>query len=107
MQFGRATPAQSAGSLTLRWNRSQLQNDSETIGRLVHPARNWQSSRQNIGHVEARSGKRIMDTQRTRPSARPSTRPSLGRWYILLLISLMYLITYLDRVNISTAAPEI
>ncbi|MGA6964825.1 MAG: MFS transporter, partial [Xanthobacteraceae bacterium] len=30
-----------------------------------------------------------------------------GRWYILLLIILMYLITYLDRVNISTAAPVI
>jgi D-galactonate transporter len=40
-----------------------------------------------------------METQRT--------RPSFGRWYILLLISLMYLITYLDRVNISTAAPVI
>src|SRR5256714_10190695 len=34
-------------------------------------------------------------------------RLSWGRWYILLLISLMYLITYLDRVNISTAAPVI
>jgi D-galactonate transporter len=34
-------------------------------------------------------------------------RPSWGRWYILALISLMYLITYLDRVNISTAAPVI
>src|SRR5271166_822714 len=34
-------------------------------------------------------------------------RPSRGRWYILVLISLMYLITYLDRVNISTAAPVI
>jgi sugar phosphate permease len=34
-------------------------------------------------------------------------RPSRGRWYVLLLISVMYLITYLDRVNISTAAPEI
>ncbi len=33
--------------------------------------------------------------------------PSLGRWYVLLLISVMYLITYLDRVNISTAAPAI
>jgi sugar phosphate permease len=32
-------------------------------------------------------------------------RPSYGRWYILALISLMYLITYLDRVNISTVAP--
>jgi sugar phosphate permease len=35
------------------------------------------------------------------------TRPSRGRWYILFLICLMYLITYLDRVNISTAAPVI
>ena len=34
-------------------------------------------------------------------------RRSGGRWYILLLISVMYLITYLDRVNISTAAPMI
>lgn len=34
-------------------------------------------------------------------------RPSLGRWYILVLISVMYLITYLDRVNIATAAPLI
>lgn len=34
-------------------------------------------------------------------------RSSRGRWYVLLLISVMYLITYLDRVNISTAAPEI
>ncbi len=37
----------------------------------------------------------------------PITRRSMGRWYILVLISLMYLITYLDRVNISTAAPVI
>src|ERR1700743_2965823 len=36
-----------------------------------------------------------------------TARPSKGRWYVLLLISVMYLITYLDRVNISTAAPEI
>src|SRR5246500_5672519 len=34
-------------------------------------------------------------------------RRSIGRWYILGLICLMYLITYLDRVNISTAAPVI
>jgi sugar phosphate permease len=34
-------------------------------------------------------------------------QPSIGRWYILVLISVMYLITYLDRVNISTAAPLI
>jgi sugar phosphate permease len=36
-----------------------------------------------------------------------ATSPSNGRWYVLFLISVMYLITYLDRVNISTAAPEI
>jgi sugar phosphate permease len=36
-----------------------------------------------------------------------SGKPSRGRWYVLLLISAMYLITYLDRVNISTAAPAI
>jgi sugar phosphate permease len=34
-------------------------------------------------------------------------QPSRGRWYVLLMISVMYLITYLDRVNISTAAPQI
>jgi len=37
----------------------------------------------------------------------PRPRPSIGRWLILALISLMYLITYIDRVNISTAAPVI
>ncbi len=36
-----------------------------------------------------------------------SSSRSKGRWYILGLICLMYLITYLDRVNISTAAPAI
>jgi sugar phosphate permease len=36
-----------------------------------------------------------------------STRPSHGRWYTLGLISLLYLITYLDRVNISAAMPAI
>jgi len=40
------------------------------------------------------------------PDAEQS-RKSHGRWYILGLICLMYLITYLDRVNISTAAPVI
>ena len=38
---------------------------------------------------------------------KPTARRSKGRWYILVLISVMYLITYLDRVNISTAAPVI
>src|SRR6201987_3013121 len=36
-----------------------------------------------------------------------SARPTWGRWYILFLVRLMYLITYLDRVNISTVAPVI
>jgi sugar phosphate permease len=35
------------------------------------------------------------------------TRASYGRWYILGLICLMYLITYLDRVVMSNTAPEI
>jgi sugar phosphate permease len=36
-----------------------------------------------------------------------TSRRSIGRWWILVLMCLMYLITYLDRVNISTAAPVI
>src|ERR1700680_4841273 len=52
---------------------------------------------QASGHLD--KGKRSMEPQQI--------RPSMGRWYILVLISLMYLITYLDRVNISTAAPVI
>jgi sugar phosphate permease len=35
------------------------------------------------------------------------SRRTWGRWFVLFLIGLMYLITYLDRVNISTAAPVI
>jgi sugar phosphate permease len=41
------------------------------------------------------------------PTAPTISRSTNGRWYILLMISAMYLITYLDRVNISTAAPLI
>src|SRR4029077_1985342 len=33
------------------------------------------------------------------------SKPSKTRWLVLLLISLMYLITYLDRTSISIAAP--
>ena len=40
-------------------------------------------------------------------AAKASGARSYGRWCVLVLISLMYLITYLDRVNISTAAPVI
>jgi sugar phosphate permease len=48
--------------------------------------------------------KRALRGERIMPEAK---RASYGRWYILGLICLMYLITYLDRVNISTAAPVI
>ena len=34
-------------------------------------------------------------------------KPTKTRWWILLLISIMYLICYMDRSNISVAAPEI
>src|SRR5260370_15187305 len=36
-----------------------------------------------------------------------SAKRSHVRWYVLLLISLMYMITYMDRSNISIAAPAI
>src|SRR5208282_5139141 len=39
--------------------------------------------------------------------ADPVKKRGKSRWYVLFLISLMYLITYLDRVNISTVAPVI
>ena len=34
-------------------------------------------------------------------------KPTSTRWWILFLISLMYLIAYMDRSNISVAQPEI
>src|SRR5712691_2162330 len=54
-------------------------------------------------NLPAQSGK---STGRGVMPAQPKG-PGVGRWYILALISLMYLITYLDRVNISTVAPVI
>lgn len=36
-----------------------------------------------------------------------SGRTGYVRWYVLFLLSLMYLVTYMDRVNISTTAPLI
>jgi sugar phosphate permease len=36
-----------------------------------------------------------------------AAKPTRTRWMILFLISLMYLITYMDRSNISMAAPQI
>lgn len=40
-------------------------------------------------------------------AARLTARPTKGRWVILFLISVMYLICYIDRQNISIALPEI
>jgi sugar phosphate permease len=37
----------------------------------------------------------------------PETKRTHVRWYVLFLISLMYMITYMDRSNISVAAPAI
>ena len=54
-----------------------------------------------------------MDTHRTDVSELAAVaehvtpKPTKTRWSILLLISLMYLICYMDRSNISVAQPEI
>jgi sugar phosphate permease len=34
-------------------------------------------------------------------------KPTKSRWYVLVMVSLMYLVTYMDRVNIAAAAPLI
>ena len=44
---------------------------------------------------------------RSRGSGTISAKPTKTRWWILFLISIMYLICYIDRQNISIAAPEI
>jgi sugar phosphate permease len=49
---------------------------------------------------------RVEGGKTTMPQAEQK-KASYGRWYILGLICLMYLITYLDRVIISNTAPEI
>jgi len=36
-----------------------------------------------------------------------ASKPTKTRWFVLVLISFMYLITYMDRSNISVAQPEI
>src|SRR5215470_13747039 len=64
---------------------------------LELPTQNQRQSPHNKSHWEGSAEAMTAQT----------TRRSSGRWFILLLISLMYLITYLDRVNISTAAPVI
>src|ERR1700693_6283137 len=53
------------------------------------------------------------DMNRTSASANAATlenfppKPTATRWLVLLLLSFMYLITYMDRSNISVAAPAI
>jgi sugar phosphate permease len=53
-----------------------------------------------------------MEAQQTvgpllRDAIQPATAPTKTRWWILLLISVMYLICYMDRTSISIAAPSI
>ncbi len=49
----------------------------------------------------------VADMPRATAANTTPERRGTKRWFVLLLISLMYLITYLDRVNMSTAAPVI
>src|SRR5580700_7719231 len=55
----------------------------------------------------------MLDTTPTSASPKAATleiatsKPTKTRWLVLLLISFMYLITYMDRSNISVAQPEI
>src|SRR5277367_5800245 len=49
----------------------------------------------------------VSDRDTTPPSSSSSSKPTKGRWLILFLISIMYLICYMDRSNISVAQPEI
>src|SRR5579872_3691793 len=55
----------------------------------------------------------MLDTTPTSASASAdiqdttSSKPTQTRWLVLILISFMYLITYMDRSNISVAQPEI
>jgi sugar phosphate permease len=48
---------------------------------------------------------RIRDEGRNVATANVTPKPTKTRWLVLLLISLMYLITYMDRTGISIAAP--
>src|SRR5436305_7731692 len=50
----------------------------------------------------------VLETSRTAAVRSTGTsRPTKTRWVVLFLISLMYLICYMDRSNISVAQPEI
>ncbi len=59
------------------------------------------------------TGARMPDMNRTSASASAAIeetsaqKPTKARWFVLVLISFMYLITYMDRSNISVAAPGI
>jgi sugar phosphate permease len=69
---------------------------------------NGQVAPQSSRDLQRRAWDWGADTLGSKHMAEPAhTQPSRGRWYILFLISVMYLITYLDRVNIATAAPQI
>ncbi len=44
---------------------------------------------------------------KTPAAVKSGVRTSHVRWFVLGIISLMYMITYIDRSNISVAAPQI
>jgi sugar phosphate permease len=58
--------------------------------------------------IEIQGGSMSAETAANSPAlALAGARPTHIRWYVLGLISLMYMITYMDRSNISIAAPAI
>ncbi len=50
---------------------------------------------------------RTVTSQQLAPPPAGAAKPTKTRWFVLFLISLMYLICYMDRSNISVAQPEI
>jgi sugar phosphate permease len=50
---------------------------------------------------------RTSDSTDAAPLETSTSKPTKTRWLVLVLISFMYLITYMDRSNISVAQPEI
>jgi hypothetical protein len=68
-------------------------------GRAVSGLRYKRVGQTNRGSLHRKS-------DRTCPMGARS-KPTKTRWWILFLISLMYLICYMDRSNISVAQPEI
>src|ERR1700734_1418818 len=72
--------------------------NSTVIARWTGPIHRLQSFNVGPASIGPKRGNAVdVETKRT----------GTKRWFVLLLISLMYLVTYLDRANISTVAPVI